>query len=69
MASGEIPVSGSAVEVTTFPLKFKKVSIDDVEVLSIDTKNKQLHIFVNNGAGKIFNEDLEPGWRFEIRAR
>ncbi len=70
MANGEIPVSGSAVgPLGTFPIEPLKTRAGDGDLI-IRANGKKLHIVVNNGAGKIFNENLEdPGWTLLIRAR
>ena len=71
MANGDIPVTGSANEMGFFPIKAtpKGGQTQAESTLNVNTNNELLHIFVNNGASKIFNEDLEPGWRLEIRKR
>jgi hypothetical protein len=71
MANGDIPVSGSADEGGFFLIKATpRMGQEQPEAtLNVNTNRDLLHIFVNNGANKVFNEDLEPGWRLEIRKR
>lgn len=70
MANGEIPVTGSAVGPQgTFPIEPTKTRPGD-DNLIIRANGKKLHIVVNNGAGKTFDENLEdPGWTLLIRQR
>ena len=73
MPNGEIPVHGSATTGTgsdaTFPIEVTKVNPDDIDLLTIRTKGKPLHIFVDNGQGTKFHANLFPGWEFEIREK
>ena len=74
MANGDIPITGSAPKVTgsqaTFTLNCLNGSSDDLDHLLVKTQGRKLHIRVDNGAGKIFDEDLEsPGWTLEITPR
>ena len=74
MANGDIPITGSAAtgsgSQATFTINVAGGASDDLNHLLVRTQGKRLHIRVNNGAGKIFDEDLEaPGWTLEIRSR
>jgi hypothetical protein len=76
MANGDIPVSGSAPSNpddpdAEFTLRFiNGGSPDGREDMLVRTHGRQLHIEVNNGKGKIFDEDLHsPGWTLRITAR
>lgn len=70
MANGDIPVTGTAVGANnTFPIEPTKTRPGDDDLI-IRANGKKLHIFVDNGNGKIFDEDLfDPKWRFTIRER
>ncbi len=74
MANGDIPVTGSAVKgsgsAATFTIEAHNGSPDTLDHLRIRTQGKDLHIRVDNGAHKIFDEDLiSPGWTLEIREK
>lgn len=78
MANGDIPISGSAPNNpddpdAEFTLRFtgpKGGSADDRKDMLVRTQGRKLHIEVNNGGGKIFDEDLHsPGWTLRIFAR
>jgi len=74
MANGDIPVTGSAVKgsgsAATFRIEAHNGLPDLLDHLRIRTQGLPLHIKVDNGAGKIFDEDLEnPGWTLLIRQR
>ena len=74
MANGDIPITGGAPNGSggqaTFTINCVGGSSDDLNHLVVRTQGKPLHIRVNNGAGKIFDEDLEfPGWTLEIMPR
>jgi hypothetical protein len=74
MANGDIPITGGAPkgrgDHAAFTLNCVGSSSDDKDHLVVRTKGKKLHIRVDNGAGKIFDEDLEsPGWTLEITPR
>jgi hypothetical protein len=76
MANGDIPVSGSAPSNpddpdSEFTLRFVNGgSDDDRKDMLVRTQGRKLHIEVNNGKGKIFDEDLHsPGWTLRITAR
>jgi len=74
MANGDIPITGSAPKggsgQATFTINCVGGSSDDLNHLVVRTQGKPLHIRVDNGAGKIFDEDLEsPGWTLEIMPR
>jgi hypothetical protein len=74
MANGDIPITGGAPKgrggQAAFTLNCVGSSSDDKDHLVVRTKGKKLHIRVDNGAGKIFDEDLEsPGWTLEITPR
>ena len=72
--TGDIPITGSAPKGTGSQAEFT-INVaggvpDDLNHLLVRTQGKRLHIRVDNGAGKIFDEDLEaPGWTLEIRPR
>jgi hypothetical protein len=72
--TGDIPITGGAPtgsgSQAAFTLNCVGASADNLDHLVVRTQGKPLHILVNNGAGKIFDEDLEsPGWTLEIRPR
>jgi hypothetical protein len=74
MANGDIPITGSAPGGSggqaQFTINCAGGSSDDLDHLVVRTQGKKLHIRVDNGAGKIFDEDLEaPGWKLEIMPR
>ena len=76
MANGDIPVSGSAPDNpdapdAEFTIRFPNGgSPDGRSDMLIRTQGRKLHIRLDNGAGKIFDEDLHsPGWAFRITAR
>ena len=75
MANGDIPITGGAPkgsdDKAAFTIKYENGGVtDDLNHLLIRTQGKPLHIRVDNGAGRIFDEDLEsPGWTMEIRPR
>jgi len=76
MASGDVPVDGSAVDVTLSGQSFKidatNFAEDGKKFLLIRTNpTKRLHIFVDadatNPASKKFDEDVNPdGWKLTI---
>ena len=69
MANGDIPVTGSATRQARFPIKAKGFANDSDNKLTVRT-DKLLHIFVDNGAGRLFDADLvDPNWFFDITER
>ena len=74
MAIGDIPITGGAPQGSggqaQFTINCVDGSSDDLDHLVVRTQGRKLHIRVDNGAGKIFDEDLEsPGWTLEIMPR
>ena len=74
MANGDIPITGSAPKTSggqaTFTINCAAGARDDLDHLLVRTQGRQLHIRVDNGAGKVFDEDLQaPGWTLDITPR
>ncbi len=70
MASGDIPVQGSAVQQNTFFLIRPTHGRRDNEgLLRVNTDGADLRIFVDTGMGQTFDGDLDASsWFFSIFA-
>lgn len=76
MANGDIPITGSAPlnpndPNATFAIAYDDDGFPDARNhMLVRTRGAALHIHVDNGAGKIFDEDLAPtGWTLKITPR